>query len=67
MVLDRVAEHRRHCNTAIRGGQGGNIGGIQVATTISGPLVRTTTTRVEDNNNATGLRDPLPGDKIADY
>ena len=64
MVLDRVAEHRRHCNT-IRGGQGGNIGGIQVAT-ISGPLVRTTT-RVEDNNNATGLRDPLPGDKIADY
>ena len=43
MVLDRVAEHRRHCNTAIRGGQGGNIGGIQVAT-ISGPLVRTTTT-----------------------
>ena len=65
MVLDRVAEHRMHCNTAIRGGQGGNIGGIQVAT-ISGPLVRTTT-RVEDNNNATGLRDPLPGDKIADY
>ena len=66
MVLDKVAEHRRHCNT-IRGGQGGNIGGIQVAT-ISGPLVRTTTTRVlEDNNNATGLRDPLPGDKIADY